>query len=50
MAGRLVCQNCGLAAGSRATRPTPLSSRRSNRKFWLVILLLAIIVLVVITS
>ncbi|MCB4395533.1 transcriptional regulator [Synechococcus sp. HB1133] len=50
MAGRLVCQNCGLAAGSRATRPTPLSSRRSNRKLWLVILLLAIIVLVVITS
>ncbi len=50
MAGRLVCQNCGLAAGSRATRPTPRSSRRSNRKLWLVILLLAIIVLVVITS
>ena len=39
MAGRLVCQNCGLAAGSRAVRSTPRTSRRSNTKRWLVILL-----------
>ena len=50
MAGRLVCQNCGLAAGSRAARSTPHSRRRSNRKLWLLILLVAVIVLVVITS
>ena len=50
MAGRLVCQNCGLAAGSRAERFTPHSSRRSNAKRWLVILLIAVIVLVVVTS
>ena len=45
MAGRLVCQNCGLAAGSRATRSTSPSSRRSTGKRWLVILLIAVIVL-----
>ena len=52
MAGRLVCQNCGLAAGSRAIRSTPRSSRRSTGagKRWLVILLIAVIVLVVVTS
>ena len=52
MAGRLVCQNCGLAAGSRAGRSAPGSSRRSNgtKKRWLVILLIAVIVLVVVTS
>ena len=50
MAGRLVCQNCGLAAGSRAVRSTPLGFRRSNGKLWLVILLIAVIVLVVVTS
>ena len=50
MAGRLVCQNCGLAAGSRAVRSTPCTSRRNNRKRWLVVLLIAVIVLVVVTS
>ncbi|MBA4736392.1 MAG: transcriptional regulator [Synechococcus sp.] len=52
MAGRLVCQNCGLAAGSRAGRSAPGSSRRSTgtKKRWLVILLIAVIVLVVVTS
>jgi len=50
MAGRLVCQNCGLAAGSRAVGSTSRSTGRSNRKLWLVILLVAVIVLVVITS
>ncbi|AHF64349.1 hypothetical protein Syncc8109_2005 [Synechococcus sp. WH 8109] len=50
MGGRLVCQHCGLAAGSRAARSTPHSSRRSNAKRWLVILLIAVIVLVVVTS
>ena len=50
MAGRLVCQNCGLAAGSRAVRSTPGTSRRNNTKRWLVILLIAVIVLVVVTS
>ena len=50
MAGRLVCQNCGLAAGSRAARSTPRSGRRSNGKLWLVLLLLAVVVLVVVTS
>jgi hypothetical protein len=50
MAGRLVCQSCGLAAGSRAARSTPQSRRRSNAKRWLVILLIAVIVLVVVTS
>ncbi|WP_186570354.1 TFIIB-type zinc finger domain-containing protein [Synechococcus sp. PROS-U-1] len=50
MAGRLVCQNCGLAAGTRPTRPTPRSSGRSHRRRWLVIVLLAVIMLVVITS
>ena len=50
MAGRLVCQNCGLAADSRAARSTPQSRRRSNAKRWLVILLIAVIVLVVVTS
>ena len=50
MAGRLVCQNCGLAAGSRASRSTPRSNRRSNAKRWLVILLIAVILLVVVTS
>ena len=50
MAGRLVCQHCGLAAGSRAARSTPHSRRRSNAKRWLVILLIAVIVLVVVTS
>ena len=50
MAGRLVCQNCGLAAGSRAARSTPHSRRRSNAKRWLVILLIAVILLVVVTS
>ncbi len=50
MAGRLVCQNCGLAVGSRAARSIPHSRRRSNAKRWLVILLIAVIVLVVVTS
>ena len=50
MAGRLVCQNCGLAAGSRAVGSVSRSTGRSNRKLWLVILLVAAIVLVVITS
>ncbi len=50
MAGRLVCQNCGLAAGSRAVSSTSRSTSRSNRKLWLVILLVAVILLVVITS
>jgi len=50
MAGRLVCQSCGLAAGSRLLRPTSRSSRRSNSKFWLVILLIAVIMLVVVMS
>ena len=50
MAGRLVCQSCGLAAGSRAVRSTPRSGRRSNGRLWLVILLIAVIVLVVVTS
>ena len=50
MAGRLICQDCGLAAGSRAVRSTPRIGRRSNGKRWLVLLLLAVIVLVVITS
>ena len=50
MAGRLVCQNCGLAAGSRAVRSVSRNTGRSNRKLWLVILLVAVIVLVVITS
>ena len=50
MAGRLVCQNCGLAAGSRAARSSPRSGRRSNGKLWLVLLLLAVLVLVVVTS
>ena len=50
MAGRLVCQSCGLAAGSRAVRSTPRTSRRNNTKRWLVILLIAVIVLVVVTS
>ena len=50
MAGRLVCQNCGLAAGSRAVRSAPRSRRRNNTKRWLVILLIAVIVLVVVTS
>ena len=50
MAGRLICQNCGLAAGSRAVRFTTRSKRRSNAKRWLVILLIAVIVLVVVTS
>ena len=46
MAGRLICQNCGIAAGSRAVR----SITRSNAKRWLVILLIAVIVVVVVTS
>ena len=50
MAGRLICQNCGLAAGSRAVRSITRSNRRSNAKRWLVILLIAVIVLVVVTS
>ena len=50
MAGRLVCQNCGLAAGTRAVRSTPHTRRPSNTKRWLVILLIAVIVLVVVTS
>ena len=50
MAGRLVCQNCGLAAGSRAVRSAPRTGRRNNTKRWLVILLIAVIVLVVVTS
>ena len=50
MAGRLVCQNCGLAAGTRAVRSKPRTSRHSNTKRWLVILLIAVIVLVVVTS
>ena len=37
MAGRLVCQNCGLAAGSRAVRSVARSTGRSNRKLWRVI-------------
>ena len=50
MAGRLVCQNCGLAAGSRAVGSVSRSKGRSNKKLWLLILLVAVIVLVVITS
>ena len=50
MAGRLICQNCGLAAGSRAVRFKTRSNRRSNAKRWVVILLIAVIVLVVVTS
>ena len=49
MAGRLICQNCGLAAGSRAVLSTKRSNQRSNAKRWLVILLIAVIVLVVVT-
>ena len=50
MAGRLVCQNCGLAAGSRAARSTPRNGQRSSGKLWLVLLLLTAIVVVVIMS
>ncbi|MDA9740207.1 transcriptional regulator [Synechococcus sp. AH-736-M20] len=50
MGGRLVCQDCGTPAGSRAIGATPRSSRRNNGKLWLVILLIAVIVLVVVTS
>ncbi|AII48837.1 hypothetical protein KR52_06740 [Synechococcus sp. KORDI-52] len=51
MGGRLVCQDCGTPAGSRAGRAaSPRSGRRSNGKRWLVILLIAVIVLVVVTS
>ena len=50
MAGRLVCQNCGLAVGSRAAPSMSRSNRRSNGKLWLVLLLLAVLVLVVVTS
>ena len=50
MGGRLVCQDCGTPAGSRANRATPRSTRRSNGKLWLMILLITVIVLVVVTS
>ena len=50
MGGRLVCQDCGTPAGSRAVRSIPRTSRRNNTKRWLVILLIAVIVLVVVTS
>ena len=50
MAGRLVCQNCGLAAGSRPVRSTPRGGRRSSGKLWLGLLRLAVIVLVVVMS
>lgn len=53
LAGRLVCQNCGLAAGSRPARKTTQRNRRSggrNRWGWFLLLLIAVVVMVLLTA
>ncbi len=50
MAGRLVCQVCGLAAGSRANRTTirPSGRFRQKRWRWLVGLVIVVILIAVV--
>ena len=53
LAGRLVCQICGLAAGSRPARKTTQRNRRSggrNRWGWFLLLLIAVVVVVLLTA
>jgi len=46
LAGRLICQNCGLAAGSRPSRPA--AARRGNNTLikWLAIVAIVAVVIV----
>jgi t-SNARE complex subunit (syntaxin) len=50
MAGRLVCQVCGLAAGSRANRTAirPSGRSRQQRWRWLVGLVIVVILIAVV--
>ena len=50
MAGRLVCQVCGLAEGSRANRTTirPAGRSRQQRWRWLVGLVIVVILIAVV--
>ena len=53
LAGRLVCQACGMAAGSRPTRRAGSSRIRpqgTNRWSWFLLLLIAIVALVLIMA
>ncbi|QNI91181.1 putative zn-ribbon protein [Synechococcus sp. BOUM118] len=60
LAGRLVCQSCGLATGSRPSRsrPNPRNQQRRNgasqlgrkRLLWLMLLIGVAIAVVVLTS
>ncbi len=47
MAGRLVCQVCGLAAGSRPNRTSIRPSGRSRQQRWRWIVGLAIVVILI---
>ena len=53
LAGRLVCQTCGMAAGSRPTRRAGNSrvrTRRTNRWGWFLLLLIAVVALVMVMA
>ena len=47
MAGRLVCQSCGLAAGTRPSRSTARPSGRSRQQRWRWLVGLVIVVILI---
>ena len=47
MAGRLVCQSCGLAAGTRSSRSTARPSGRSRQQRWRWLVGLVIVVILI---
>ena len=47
MAGRLVCQSCGLAAGTRQSRSTAHTSGRSRQQRWRWLIALVIVVILI---
>ena len=47
MAGRLVCQSCGLAAGTRPNRATARPSGRSRQQRWRWLVGLVIVVILI---
>jgi 5-methylcytosine-specific restriction endonuclease McrA len=46
LAGRLICQSCGLAAGSRPSRPVVARRRNNTLIKWLAIVALVAVVIV----
>ena len=47
MAGRLVCQSCGLAAGTRQSRSTARTSGRSRQQRWRWLVALVMVVILI---